>query len=211
MSHARMRNTLAGTGIAVALLLAGCSDGDSDTATPPTGTDMSGMHHDPSSGTAAPTRTDFDDADVTFLQMMYPHHTQAVDMAKLVPDRSRDDQLRTLADSVQQAQTPQLQQFTELLRSFGKPAPDTTGHEGMGHGMPGMMSPDRMTALQNATGAQFDRLWLEMMIDHHQGAIEMANTELAQGTNPDTKRLAQDIASAQRAEIDRMHDMLGQN
>ncbi|WP_280274803.1 DUF305 domain-containing protein [Nocardia wallacei] len=211
MSHSRTRITLAGTGIAVALLVAGCGGDDSgDTTTAPSApttgmSDMPGMHHGTSSSPTAPTRTDFTDADVTFLQMMYPHHAQAVDMAKLVPGRSQNQQLIALAANVERAQAPEMQQFTELLKAFGKPAPGAMGHE-----MPGMMSQDEMTALRAATGPEFDRMWLNMMIAHHQGAIDMANTELAQGVNPDARNLAQGIVAAQQAEIQQMRAMLGQ-
>ncbi|MBB5912638.1 uncharacterized protein (DUF305 family) [Nocardia transvalensis] len=210
MFHSRTRITLAGTGIAAVLLIAGCSNGDSNTSTPAshapaTGmSDMPGMNHDKPTGATAPTRTDFTDADVSFLEMMYPHHAQAVEMAKLVPGRSQNQQLIALAADVEKAQAPEMRQFTELLGSFGKPAPGAMGHE-----MPGMMSHDQMSALENATGPEFDRMWMRMMIDHHQGAIDMANTELAQGVNPDAKALAQAIVTAQQAEIQQMRGMLG--
>jgi uncharacterized protein (DUF305 family) len=77
--------------------------------------------------------------------------------------------------------------------------------------MPGMMTPEQMNALQAASGADFDRQWMEMMIDHHNGAIAMANTELANGVNPDAKALASSIISAQQAEIATMRTMLGQS
>ncbi len=210
MSLSRTRITLAGTGIAAALLVAGCGDDSGDTTAAPstsaTGmSDMPGMHHGTPSSTAAPTRTDFTDADVTFLQMMYPHHAQAVDMAKLVPGRTQNQQLVALAANVERAQAPEMQRFTELLSAFGKPAPSAMGHE-----MPGMMSQEEMTALRDATGPEFDRKWLTMMIAHHQGAIDMANTELAQGVNPDARTLAQSISTAQQAEIQQMQAMLGQ-
>ncbi|GAB2690296.1 DUF305 domain-containing protein [Nocardia thraciensis] len=209
MFTTRTRIALTGTAIAAALLVAGCGSDEPETPAPTSGTPaagMSDMHHDGASSAAdQPTRTDFNDADVSFLQMMYPHHAQAVDMAKLVPSRSRNPQLITLAAKVEQAQAPEMQQFTDLLRSFGKPAPAATGHA-----MPGMMSQDQMTGLQHATGAEFDRMWMQMMIAHHEGAIDMANTELAQGANPDAKRLAQSIVTAQQAEIQQMRGMLAQ-
>ncbi|WP_024800091.1 DUF305 domain-containing protein [Nocardia sp. BMG51109] len=226
MSDSRIRNTLAGTGIAVALLIAGCSNDDSGSSAPTSAapaTGMPGMDH--GAPTAAPARTDFTDADVMFLQMMYPHHAQAIDMAKLVPGRSQNQQLIALAANVEKAQEPEMRQFADLLRSFGKPepttmgpngagpngaGPDSMGHDTMGHGMPGMMSPDRMTMLENTTGAEFDRMWMQMMIDHHQGAIDMANTELTTGVNPEAQRLAREIVTAQQAEIRQMRDMLGQ-
>ncbi|WP_433659099.1 DUF305 domain-containing protein [Nocardia sp. CA-128927] len=189
---------------AAALVLAGCSDNNDS---------MSGMDHSTSSTPAAASapaaRTDFNDADVTFLQMMYPHHAQAVDMAKLVPSHSQNQQLLTLAANVEKAQAPEMQQITTLLQSFGKPAP-TAGSRHSGHTMPGMMSADQMTALQAASGPDFDRQWLTMMIEHHTGAVAMAETELADGTNAESKTLARTIIDNQRAEIDTMRGMLGQ-
>ncbi|MFI7002750.1 DUF305 domain-containing protein [Nocardia sp. NPDC050175] len=185
-----------------ALVLAGCSDDDA----------MPGMDHGASSTSAASApaaRTDFNDADVTFLQMMYPHHAQAVDMAKLVPSHSQNQQLLALAANVEKAQAPEMQQITTLLQSFGKPAP-TAGSGHGGHTMPGMMSADQMTALQAASGPDFDRQWLTMMIEHHTGAVAMAETELADGTNTESKTLARTIIDSQRAEIDTMRGLLGQ-
>ena len=166
---------------------------------------MPGMDHGSAPATA--TRTDFNDADVSFLTMMYPHHAQAVDMAKMVPTRSQNQQLITLAANVDKAQAPEMAQFAALLKDFGKPAPRAT----MDHPMDGVMTQDQMTQLQNAIGADFDRLWLQMMIEHHQGAVDMANAEIAKGTNPDAKALAQNIITAQQAEIQQMRGMLGQS
>ncbi|VFA99599.1 DUF305 domain-containing protein [Nocardia cyriacigeorgica] len=188
---------------AAALTVAGCSD-DSTTATETTTS--------AATTTSASTRTDFNEADVTFLQMMYPHHAQAVDMAKMVPSRTQNPQLLALAAQVEAAQAPEMQQITTLLESFGKPAPSADEHGGHGgHAMPGMMTPEQMTALENATGPEFDRQWMQMMIEHHVGAIDMANTVLADGVNPDTKALATSIVAAQQAEIDQMKQMLGQS
>ncbi|MBF6097567.1 DUF305 domain-containing protein [Nocardia cyriacigeorgica] len=188
---------------AAALTVAGCSD-DSTTATETTTS--------AAATTSASTRTDFNEADVTFLQMMYPHHAQAVDMAKMVPSRTQNPQLLALAAAVEAAQAPEMQQITTLLESFGKPAPSADEHGGHGgHAMPGMMTPEQMTALENATGPEFDRQWMQMMIEHHIGAIDMANTVLAEGVNPDTKALATSIVAAQQAEIDQMKQMLGQS
>ncbi|MEV0030557.1 DUF305 domain-containing protein [Nocardia sp. NPDC050793] len=200
----RTRITLATLATGALLFAAGCGD-DSES--------MSGTDHATSSSAAAATsaaRTDFDNADVTFLQMMYPHHAQAVEMAKLVPGRTKNPQLLALAAEVEKAQAPEMEQISSLLRSFGKPAPTTGGgHEA--HGMPGMMPAEEMSALQAASGAEFDRMWLEMMIEHHAGAIDMAKTELADGVNPDAQALARSVITAQEAEIATMRTMLGQN
>ncbi|MEV0339772.1 DUF305 domain-containing protein [Nocardia sp. NPDC050713] len=201
----RTRITIAAVASAALLFAAGCGD-DSDSTS---GTD----HGASSSTTAAATsaaRTDFDNADVTFLQMMYPHHAQAVEMAKLVPGHTENPQLRALAAEIEKAQAPEMEQISALLQSFGKPAPTAGGgHEG--HGMPGMMSAEQMTALQAASGPAFDEMWLEMMIEHHAGAIDMAKTELADGVNPDAQALARTVIAAQEAEIATMRAMLDQN
>ena len=208
--------------VAAALVVAGCTDTASDTATSPTASStamsgsMPGMDHGGSSASAPPsaTRSDFNDADVMFLQMMYPHHAQAVDMAKLVPSRSQSQQVVTLAQNIEKAQAPEMTQMTALLTSFGKPAPsaEMSGHDmpGMG-GMPGMMSAEQMNDLTGLSGKAFDQLWLQMMIDHHSGAVDMSNTELRDGTNADTKKLAQAIIANQQAEITQMRGMLGQS
>ncbi|MQY19733.1 DUF305 domain-containing protein [Nocardia macrotermitis] len=204
MFTSRARITLAGTGIAVALLVAGCSSdsGSSASGTTHEMADMPGMSPS-STSSAAATRTDFNAADVTFLQMMYPHHAQAVEMAKLVPSRSQNQQLIALASKIEAAQAPEMTKFAELLHSFGKPAPSAT----MDHPMGGVMSQDQMTALRQASGAAFDKMWLQMMIEHHQGAVTMSNTELSGGSNAEVKALAQGIVTAQQAEIQQMRGM----
>ena len=98
--------------------------------------------------------------------------------------------------------------ITTLLASFGRPAPGATSMDHSGHGG-GMMSDQQMRDLEATSGADFDRMFLTLMIEHHTGAIEMANTELAGGVNTDAKALASAIVSAQQAEIDRMRTMLG--
>ncbi|MFE5283901.1 DUF305 domain-containing protein [Nocardia sp. NPDC056611] len=215
MFSTRLKCALIAATAATALVAAGCSSNDSDgskatttTAAVDHGT-MPGMDHGQTGTSAqAATRSDFNDADVTFLQMMYPHHAQAVEMAKLVPTRSQNQELLTLAKAVEAAQTPEMQQITTLLRSFGKPAPsaDMGGHAGMD----GMMTKDQMAKLESLSGPEFDKLWMQMMIEHHKGAITMANTELAQGSNADSKAMAQAIVSAQQQEIDQMNKMLAQ-
>ncbi|MEV5651418.1 DUF305 domain-containing protein [Nocardia sp. NPDC052254] len=209
MFISRIRIAAAAALAAGALIVAGCGSDDSGSSAAPSPSsamaDMPGMQH--GSTPATSTRTDFDDADVAFATMMYPHHAQAVEMAKLVPARSQNQQLITLAANVEKAQAPEMEQFAALLKSFGKPAPQAT----MDHPMDGVMTQDQMTRLRNATGADFDRMWLQMMIEHHQGAVDMANTELADGTNADAKTSAQNIITAQQAEIQQMRGMLGQN
>ncbi|MGM7648206.1 DUF305 domain-containing protein [Nocardia sp. JW2] len=187
---------------AVAVVAAGCGDDSTTHTTEHSSTTTA-------STTSATARTDFNDADVTFLQMMYPHHAQAVEMSKMVPSRTQNQQLIALAAQIEQAQAPEMRQITDLLTGFGKPAPSAEGHGG--HGMPGMMTEEQMSALAAANGAEFDRQWLQMMIEHHQGAVAMAQTELAEGTNPEAKQLATKIVADQEGEIATMRGMLGQS
>ncbi|MEU2035379.1 DUF305 domain-containing protein [Nocardia amamiensis] len=156
-----------------------------------------------------PAQADYNDADVTFLQMMYPHHAQAVQMADMVPSRSQNQQLLDLAAGIKAAQQPEMTQISALLQQFGKPAPSE--NHGTMPDMPGMMSPESMASLQSMSGSEFDRMWLSMMIEHHRGAIEMAQTELANGENPEARRLAEKVISTQQAEIDKMEGMLQQS
>lgn len=214
ITRSRITVAIAATTTAVALFAGGCSNDNS----------MPGMDHGSSSASSGKpaTRSDFNDADVTFLQMMYPHHAQAVEMARLVPSRTQNEQVRALAADIEKAQSPEMEQITTLLKSFGKPAPTSSGHGGHNMEMtttmnmpgmttmPGMMSNEQMNALAAASGADFDRQWLELMIEHHTGAIAMSNTELAGGVNPDAKALATAIVAAQQAEIGTMRGLLGQ-
>lgn len=152
-------------------------------------------------------------ADVTFSRDMIPHHRQAVEMADLAPSRSSDPRVTALAEQIATGQGPEIDQLVGRLRLWGVPVPAdhaAMDHGAMDHGaMGGMMSGSDMAELAGLRGADFDRRWLSMMIDHHSGAIAMARTELADGADPDSRALATDIVSAQDAEITRMRAILG--
>ena len=198
-----------GTGLV--LVLAGCGTDDSSTASGASSSassGMAGMDHGGSAATSSAARTDFAAADVTFLQMMYPHHAQAVEMASLAPGRTQNAQLLALATAIDKAQGPEMTQIAVLLKDFGQSAPSASGDHAS---MSGMMSPDQMASLQKLSGASFDREWLRMMIEHHTGAVTMADTEIASGTNNDAKALARSIITNQQAEITQMRTMLGQS
>jgi uncharacterized protein (DUF305 family) len=165
-----------------AVLLTACNqDGDEQGSAP---------------ATAAPN-----DADITFTQNMIPHHQQAIEMAELVDSHTRRPELRALADPIVASQGQEITLMQRWLRSWGKPATP----EGMDHGamqMPGMMSDAEMRQLMANRHRDFDLMFLDMMTAHHQGAIEMANTELRDGSLPEAKQLARQIIDAQQAEID---------
>ena len=175
-------------------------------------------HTDHGHGTSESTVTagepaGFDAADVAFATNMIPHHQQAVDLAALAPDRSTNPELIQLAQQVAAAQEPEIDTMKAFLVQW-KENPDDE-HAGMDHGagghseMAGMVDEATMAQLKTLNGTAFDTLWLQSMIGHHQGAIEMAKAELADGQNVDAKQLAQNIINTQQAEIDQMQKMLG--
>ncbi|WP_242643378.1 DUF305 domain-containing protein [Lentzea alba] len=143
-------------------------------------------------------------ADVAFAQQMIPHHEQALEMAKLVPSRSSTDQVRGIAERIEKAQAPEITQMNEWLKQWG--AAPKNDHEG--HDMSGMMSQDEMAKLEKSSGTEFDRLWLDLMIKHHEGAVAMAKTELEQGKDDNAKKLAQAVIDGQQKEITEMKDLL---
>ncbi len=157
-----------------------------------------------SAGPAADHNTD----DVMFAQMMIPHHQQAIELAALVPDRSTDPGLVQLAAAIAGQQQPEISAMKAMLVQW-EVKPGETLHEG-GHGMTmsGMVDEATLIKLEALKGPEFDRLWLTSMIAHHQGAIEMANVEIADGGNADMVGMARGIVAAQQAEIDQMNGML---
>lgn len=148
-------------------------------------------------------------ADVMFTQQMIPHHQQAVAMADLALDPAHEASptVKDLATRIKTAQTAEIADMNAWLEAWG--ADPVSGgmmdHEGMG-----MMSGADMTALENAKGADFDRLWLEGMIQHHEGALMMASHVADRGDDPRVQKLAQAIDASQTAEIAEMKQLLGQ-
>jgi uncharacterized protein (DUF305 family) len=140
------------------------------------------------------------DADVGFTQNMIPHHQQAIEMAELVDSRTRRPELRTLAGRIAASQGREVTLMQGWLQAWGKPAAPHMDHGGV-H-MPGMMSEVELRQLMATRQQHFDLLFLDLMRAHHQGAIEMATTELRDGALPQVKRLAQQIIDDQQAEID---------
>lgn len=166
------------------------------------------------------TRSDgdqFNDADVAFAQDMIPHHQQAIEMAELATERAQDPEVKVLADGIIASQDREIDTMTDWLEAWGEDVSSTSGgtdHGDMAHGdmgngdMTGMMSEEDMNALEKATGAEFDHMFLTMMMEHHQGAIEMSQTEQAEGESPDAIALAKTIESDQESEIDKMETLL---
>jgi uncharacterized protein (DUF305 family) len=194
---------------AIVVLAAGCGSSD-------TGSGSSGMDHSQTSTQAdSAGQAEYNDQDIAFAQGMIPHHQQAVDMATIAEEKVTNPQVKDLAGRIEGAQDPEIQQLTEMLEQWGAPtepaAPSSeSSMPGMDHGGTsgdGMMTGEEMQQLEQATGADFDRMWVQMMIKHHQGAVAMARTEAEQGENSDAKALAQKIVDAQEAEITEMQGL----
>lgn len=153
-----------------------------------------------------PQPAEHNTADVMFAQMMIPHHQQALDMAAMVPSRTTNRKLIVMAKHIALDQQAQIGTLQELLQQWGE-SPDHAGHGAMG--MAGMVDAATMDRLPTLTGAEFDDLWLQAMIAHHQGAVGMAEAEIAQGQNPAAVKMAKIIVEWQQFEIGQMHAMLG--
>ena len=147
----------------------------------------------------------FNDADVAFAQGMIPHHQQAVMMADLAADSASSQEVKDLAAQIKAAQDPEISKMTGWLKDWNQPT-QMSGMDSMD--MTGMMSDTQMADLKAASGAEFDMMFLEMMIEHHNGAIEMANTEISDGKNPEAIALAKAIVKAQTAEIETMQGLV---
>ena len=149
----------------------------------------------------------FNDADVTFTQGMIPHHEQAIEMSELAldPKAGASGKTKDVATRIKQAQDPEIKMMRGWLQVWAKSemAADMAGHD-----MAGMMSTTEMTALAKLTGTQFDRSWAEMMIKHHQGAIEMANTVKSSGKNSEVRKVADQIVATQTVEITELQALI---
>jgi len=195
--------SVVGALVVTGALVAGCSSGES--------------HSSMSSSTtvAIPANADFNATDVGFAQGMIPHHGQAVEMADLALTNTTNPEVLALAKQIKAAQSPEIETMSGWLRTWGQPVPSAMSMSG-GHDMTnmsgmmmdGMMSDADMKRLESSTGTTFDRLWIELMIQHHEGAVRMAKDELANGKNASTKQLAQAIITGQEAEITTMNQLL---
>lgn len=192
--------------IVTGLTLTACGGGNDSSGM----SGMSGMGSSAASpGSSTDAMGDFNDADVTFATEMIPHHRQAVEMAKLAATRAESQQVKDLATQIVSAQGPEIQTMSGWLTSWGKPLPSEMSGMDMSSSMPGMMSSADMDKLKKATGPEFDRMFLTMMIEHHQGAIAMAQTEQADGKYAAAVALAKQIESAQTKELTTMTGLMG--
>jgi uncharacterized protein (DUF305 family) len=160
------------------------------------------------SASASAAASGHNEADVEFAQGMIPHHQQAVEMAELAATRAANPKVKELGAKIAAAQAPEITQMTGWLTAWGASPPATSGGHDMHGSMPGMMSAADMAALEKASGRDFDKKFLEMMVEHHEGALQMATTEQQQGQNTEAKALAKKIEADQTAEIQQMQTML---
>ena len=152
-------------------------------------------------------------ADSQFMQDMIPHHHQAIQMAALVADRTNRQELIDVAGRINASQDDEIKFMQDWLRERGEPVPEPTAHHAMHttHTMAGMATPEQMAELAAAEGAAFDRLFLTLMIAHHEGAVRMVEELLElPGSAYDAVlfEFTSDITNDQTAEIERMHALL---
>uniref|UniRef100_A0A5Q5BH60 DUF305 domain-containing protein n=2 Tax=unclassified Mycobacterium TaxID=2642494 RepID=A0A5Q5BH60_MYCSS len=226
MQHKRIGFGIAAFAVST-LVISACSNTGSDTAA----TSSSSSAASSATTSAANAEANHNDADVTFAQGMIPHHQQAVEMSDmLLGKQGINPDVVALANEIKNAQGPEIEQMQGWLQEWGAsstPAPTSTGmpgHNMPGHQMPadgnmgdmpgmaggghGMMSEADMAALQNAQGDEASRLFLTQMIEHHKGAITMAQQEIDNGQYSEAVEMARNIVSSQQKEIDTMQGML---
>lgn len=155
--------------------------------------------------------------DIAFVQMMIPHHGQALTMARLAPQRAASPEVKALARRILAAQRPEILTMAAWLTEQGVAVPAASDdpaafdHGEHGHAaMHGMLTDEQLHALEDATGAEFDRLFLEGMIQHHDGAIEMADAVAKRGSDVRVTEMAEEMVIGQGAEVDRMEELLAQ-
>lgn len=208
--HARTP-ALTVTGLILTLFVAGCGsstrDDDGTVAT---------------SRQTAPNGDVINAADITFASSMIQHHAQAIQMVNLTRKRPIDADVERLANTVRDAQVTEIETMSDWLTAWGEEVPETSlSHSNAGHDMddmsgvddiedmPGMMSEEDMQSLEDVSDAEFEALWLDMMIEHHEGAIEMAQSEQDDGIFEPALSVAEDVISTQTDEISVMEDLRG--
>lgn len=149
-------------------------------------------------GCASESNSGYSSQDIMFAEMMIPHHQQAIEMSDLALKNSTNPEVLALAQQIKDAQSPEIEQ----MKSWGA---SSMAH--MGHMMDGMLSDEEMSDLAAATGSRFDKLFLEGMIKHHDGAIDMAEMVI-DSKNSEVAALAKAIIEAQRKEISKMKELL---
>lgn len=211
------RRNLAALGAATTIALGVAACGDAAEETDQGAATESAVAESVQATDAAEVDEEHNEQDIAFAQGMIPHHRQAVMMAELADGRSENPDVLALSEEISAAQEPEIETMTTFLQAWDAevPAP-MAGMEGMEtmetmegmEGMEGMMSPEDMAGLEATEGEMFDQMFLQMMIEHHQGAVEMAQMELGEGVNPQATELAAEIVESQESEIATMEELL---
>lgn len=176
------------------LTLAACGTDTTTTQNTPaadTG-DMAGM--------SAPAAAGFNAADVAFAQMMIPDHRMVADMAKLAETKASSKDLKTLAAKMRKDNTAAVATMQGWLRKWGKP----TSGEMAGMTVPGAMTSKDMDMLKSMSGMQFDMMFAQMMVKHHQGSVRMARDEAGKGASTDAKTMATDMVTSLTAQTEQL-------
>jgi uncharacterized protein (DUF305 family) len=201
MMNSRLR--LATGALALTAFLAGCGDstepaGGGSTATTADAEQAVQMHNE---------------ADTMFAQMMIVHHEGAVEMAQLAQEQAVTPEVQELAGEIEEAQGPEIGLMRSWLQQWGEPTAADDDMAGMGHGdaggmeMDGMSQEEAMAELEGLSGEAFDARFLELMVEHHRGAVTMAQTAMDEGQQPDVRELAEQVVTDQEAEIERMEQL----
>ncbi|GLZ33440.1 lipoprotein [Lentzea sp. NBRC 105346] len=204
-----MRTGMVAAAIGLVIVVTGCSSSDQDAAPiiVPNGPGEQAQTISPgeaSNHLPAPPN----EADQTYVTMMIVHHQQALTMTELVPSRSANETVKGLASRIADSQKPEIGAMQQWQKQFGGGAPAHTGHDHAA--MPGMASQAQLDALAAARGGDFDRMFLQLMIAHHEGALKMATDLKSNGRNVQAEEMADDVIAVQTDEIKRMRDLLPQ-
>lgn len=161
-----------------------------------------------SNGSAVSENSAWNKADEKFVQQMIPHHEQAVVMSEMVNKIAVSPELANLASKIIKAQAAEIEQMQSFLNEWKVESDTHAGHKMSGDEGHGMMTDEELDTLKNSSGADFEKMWLTMMLAHHNGAVKMAETVIADGKDTRVKTLAQSIVSAQKKEIDLINSLL---
>ena len=196
MSHKNLITAALVTGTLLFTACGGESHNMSDMSTGSSDTDATG------------SESDFNDADVMFAQMMIPHHEQALELADMAldPTLMASEQVKALASQIKAAQDPEIDLMTQWLSEWDQPLMDMSEDHSMT--MEGMLSVDELSAVGQMNGEEFNQAWIQAMIAHHKGAIEMAETVKDEGKSALVQELADAIIQAQKSEIDTLELLL---
>lgn len=203
------------------LVLAGCGGGEQQapaaTAGPSVPVLMPGAPGEPAQ-TATPGQelpapeTGPLGGDLEFVNGMIPHHRQALEMAALAPERASDEKVKSIAERIALGQEPEIAVMSQWLDNWGESVPLVRGNDHAEHDsglMPGMATAEQVQQLEGTTGEEFDRMFLTLMIAHHEGALTMVDAAAQEGTSVLVEEMVAEVGVTQTKEIEQMRGLLG--